>query len=1248
MDSATVGVSARSWRSLQGRLTVLITGCCIAALSLVLLFAYLEVDSTLEAAASERANHAAGQVAQMFAQSAQQVLEQARRTTPALTSFLENPTPENLAGARAALAQLHRDETRRITLWNAVGELVLDVPPGAATTGAASELRPPASLPALGIGAMSAVGRHAVTDAAVPIESGGADRQRLGTLGVRSILSITPPDALNRLVGADARVLFGNKAGDVWTDSTQLAAAPPVHIAGGTGHRYRDADGTDHIGALAALPGTPWVAWVDFPVGDARAYDFARRMAMLALGLALATALVAAWFGGRVALPLQQLQSAAAAVAGGDYSRRIASVGSSEIDRLAEAFNAMSADVAGAQQQLEHQVAERTAELKTALAALDHRSRDRESYLATIVDNSADAIIGKDLDGRVTSWNRGAEQIFGYAAAEVIGRPILFLIPVDRHPEEAMILHTIRRGGTVAHFETVRLAKDGRALDVSLTISPIRDAAGNVIGVSKVARDVTAEKQAENRLVERERQLSLYARHSPVAVAMFDRDMRYLVASTRWIEDFNLGDTEIIGRCHYDIFGDLPDHWKAVHRRCLAGAIEKQDEERFVRADGAVSWLRWEVRPWRQADDTVGGLLIFSEDISARKLAESQMHESEARYRTLFDYAPDGILIADAESYYLDANPAMCSMLGYRDKELIGLHASDIVSPPELPHIAEALESITAKRDYHREWIFRRRDGSTFLADVIATEMPDGRLLGMVRDVTERNLANEAVRTAEERMRFALESTEVGIWSADYRTGVVEWSPILERQYGLAAGTFAGTFDAFLAAVHADDRLNVRRVLDDAARSGQDFSMQHRVVRPGGDVRWVNGVGRVYLDANGEPLRATGISIDVTDRRQLEAQFQQAQKMEAIGRLAGGVAHDFNNLLTVILGNCELAGAGLVDSRTLRHLIGIETAAHQAAGLTRQLLAFSRKQLIEPTLVDLNAVVGDLRKMLGRLIGEDIRVVVDLPDGLGLVVADRNQIEQVVMNLAVNARDAMPRGGTLTIQTANVELDAQYAASHFGAEPGPHVVLTCSDTGTGMSAEVQARLFEPFFTTKEMGKGTGLGLATVHGIVARSGGSIGVYSELGRGSTFKVYFPRAGDVPVVAAPVVTEVTAAGGGETVLVVEDADLLRSVAKELLQRAGYTVLTAENAVAAATVFDHHPEIAVLLTDVVMPGASGPELTEQLIARRPELKVIFMSGYTEEAIVHHGVSTAGHAFLHKPFTSETLSRAVRNALTS
>jgi CheY-like chemotaxis protein len=311
------------------------------------------------------------------------------------------------------------------------------------------------------------------------------------------------------------------------------------------------------------------------------------------------------------------------------------------------------------------------------------------------------------------------------------------------------------------------------------------------------------------------------------------------------------------------------------------------------------------------------------------------------------------------------------------------------------------------------------------------------------------------------------------------------------------------------------------------------------------------------------------------------------------------------------------------------------------------LLAFSRKEIIEPTLLDLNVVVADMRAMLGRLIEEDVEVVLGLPTEMAYVKADRGQVEQIVMNLALNARDAMPRGGTLTIATATVDLDEEYARTHFAVTAGPYVMLTVTDTGTGMTAEVQSRLFEPFFTTKDPGTGTGLGLATVHGIAARSGGSVHVQSEVGRGTTFKVYFPRVrGAEAVVDAPVPVTRSRAGG-QTVLVVEDADGLRELARRLLQRQGYTVLVAANADEALRLFERNTAIDVLLTDVVMPGTSGPELARQLVERRPTLKAVYMSGYTREAIIQHGVVDPGIAFLHKPFTAESLGRKVREVLT-
>ena len=634
-------------------------------------------------------------------------------------------------------------------------------------------------------------------------------------------------------------------------------------------------------------------------------------------------------------------------------------------------------------------------------------------------------------------------------------------------------------------------------------------------------------------------------------------------------------------------------------------------------------------------------------DITERRRVEKAREASDGRYHALFDYAPDGIVIADRQGRYLDVNSSICRMLGYARDDLIGRQASDIVDASELKHVAPALASIYESADYHREWSFRRKDGSVFSADVIATAMPDGNLLAVIRDLTARHEAEKALRTAEERMRFALQSAHIGIWDMDYTTRVLQWSDVMEEQYGLPPGTFGGTFEAFVERIHPDDRTTVLHIAENALKTGTDFAFVNRTIRPDGTIRWLSCAGRTVMDEAGRPLRAVGISQDVTDRLTLEAQFQQAQKMEAIGRLAGGVAHDFNNLLTVILGFCELLLQNASPNSQARIDIGeIQNAGMRAAELTRQLLAFSRKQIIEPTVLDLNTVLTEMRPMLARLIREDVKVLLGARAGLAQIKADRSQLEQVIVNLAVNAQDAMPTGGTLTIEAANVEIDEHYASMHFAIEPGPYVVLTVTDSGTGMTPQVRDRLFEPFFTTKGPGKGTGLGLAMVHGVVTRCGGSVSVYTEVGRGTSFKVYFPRAAGADAVVEPPSPAPQSISGTEAVLVVEDADGLRELTKRLLETLGYHVVAAANAAEAIRLFEDHPSIEVLLTDVVMPGPSGPDLTKQLVERRPKLKVIYMSGYTDDAIVQHGVLKPGIAFLHKPFTSNALGRKIREIL--
>jgi nitrogen-specific signal transduction histidine kinase/ActR/RegA family two-component response regulator len=390
-----------------------------------------------------------------------------------------------------------------------------------------------------------------------------------------------------------------------------------------------------------------------------------------------------------------------------------------------------------------------------------------------------------------------------------------------------------------------------------------------------------------------------------------------------------------------------------------------------------------------------------------------------------------------------------------------------------------------------------------------------------------------------------------------------------------------------------------------------------------------------------------GTVIDVTDQRKLETHLRQVQKMEAVGRLAGGIAHDFNNLLGVINGYGEMILKRMPAADPLHPKVAqIVKAGERAAGLTRQLLAFSRQQVLQPKTLDLNAVVSEMDQMLRRLIGEDIDLETRLDAQLGTVRADPGQVEQIVMNLAVNARDAMPDGGRLTIETRNVDLDAEYAATHPPTTPGRYAMLAISDTGSGMDAQVQAHIFEPFFTTKGSTKGTGLGLATVYGVVKQSEGFIWVYSEVGVGPTFKIYLPRTDAVPELTAEK-KQALAGRNGETALMVEDEAGLRDLLREMLEAGGYVTLVARDGAEALQIADGHKgPIDVLITDVIMPGMTGRAAADVIKEARPAIKVLYLSGYTDEAIIRHGVLGAGAAFLNKPFSSEALLRKVRELL--
>ena len=526
-----------------------------------------------------------------------------------------------------------------------------------------------------------------------------------------------------------------------------------------------------------------------------------------------------------------------------------------------------------------------------------------------------------------------------------------------------------------------------------------------------------------------------------------------------------------------------------------------------------------------------------------------------------------------------------------------------------------------------------------------------GRLGEAVRRaISERQLAQSnreadtLLRVTDERCRFALEASGVGTWEWDVATGAVHWSATLEALHGMAAGTFGGTLEAFLQCIYAADRPDVEASIARAMREHTDMRILYRTMWPDGTLHWISGIGRASYDDAGRPLRGTGVGLDVTERRSLEERQRQGQKMEAIGQLAGGIAHDFNNLLTAIHGYSILIAEELApDSPLLADLQQIRHSADRATSLTRQLLAFSRHQILDPHVLDLRESVKAIEPMLRRLIGEDIQFTVRAPADLGRVKADPGQIEQVIMNLALNARDAMPRGGALVIEVAEVMLVKRVAPAD--GPVGACLSLAVSDTGEGMDPETQSRIFEPFFTTKVNGQGTGLGLSTVYGIVAQSGGHVAVDSAVGRGSTFTVYLPRVDD-PAEAVAALQAPASVRGTETILLVEDEEAVRELIGKALRRYGYQVQGAATPQEALDLASRAGRIHLLLSDMVLPGMSGREMAGRMLAAQPGMHVLYMSGYTDHAILDGGALEPGMSFLQKPFTPQALASKVREVL--
>jgi len=632
----------------------------------------------------------------------------------------------------------------------------------------------------------------------------------------------------------------------------------------------------------------------------------------------------------------------------------------------------------------------------------------------------------------------------------------------------------------------------------------------------------------------------------------------------------------------------------------------------------------------------------------------STLAETVALFEATLEATHDAILVLTADRSVSHYNRRFGEMFRVSDDMLARADVNELqafVANQLIVADGERLLSDRLWDDDSAEYLsqLRFKDGRVYERHV-APQRVNGHIVGRVisyRDVSETMQQAAAVERHRAFLERAQEVAHIGSWVAELDgTDHLGWSQETYRIFGVEPGHFSGTSSDFFNFVHADDRAAVRAAAEAAQRHQGRYEIDHRIVRADGTIRWGREEADIIRDTTGKALRMIGTVQDITERRLLEDQLRQAQKMEAIGRLAGGIAHDLNNALTAIAGYSELAMAGVAADHPARADVEeIRRAAERAASVTRQLLAFSRKQLLEPRLFDLNDVVAAIARLLSRLVGPDVRVHTHLSDNVRPILGDPGQVEQAIVNLAVNARDAMPAGGDLTLATSYERLDEAFTRTHVPMNPGEYVLLRVSDTGHGMSRETTARIFEPFFTTKPVGKGTGLGLSMVYGTLKQIGGFVFVDSEVDRGTTFCLYFPPAPEAIALLQsgqePATTTQT-----KTVLIAEDEGAVRNLVASALRDEAYTLLLASSAEEALELAAAHTgPIDLLLTDAIMPGKSGVELATDLVRDRPALRVIFMSGYTEDDLNLTGLAQPP-VILQKPFTPRDLRRRIREAL--
>lgn len=861
-------------------------------------------------------------------------------------------------------------------------------------------------------------------------------------------------------------------------------------------------------------------------------------------------------------------------------------------------------------------------------------------------------------DERIVYANLALLEITGRVEKEVIGTRFLdFIYPQDRG-EVTRCFQEVSAGDQNSVFETRILTPEGvRWVELSAT----SDTYSGKPGILGIALDITERKEAEEKIRQSEETYRNLFQNAQVGLfRMRMQDGKVLECNEQLARMFGYDSREELIAESFTLanFVDPGTRERMLEMIRRDGSVENF-EARFYRKDRSILWGRFSILIYPERDWIEG----VAEDITALKLGEEALRESEAKYRRIAENMTDVVWATDLNFRLTYVSPSIQRLIGVSAEEYLKMGMEERHPPETIQKFKELLTqelekekdpAVEKTRTKVVEGQHYKPDGTTidismhvaFIRD--ENGIPIG-LQGVTRDITARKRA-EAER---ERLMEAIEQAGEIVIVTDVKGTIQYVNPAFEQLTGYTRAEAIGKNPRILKSGKHDEAFY--RNLWETISAGRTWKGRFVNKRKDGTLYTEEATISPVRDASGRIVNFVAVKRDVSEQLRLvgekvllQEQLQQAQKLESIGRLAGGVAHDFNNLLSVILGYGQILLQSIHTQDPLRKDVEqMIEAGERAATLVRQLLAFSRKQKLQPEVLDLHSVVQNLEKMLRRLIGEDIQLQLCLSKEIGRVMADPGQIEQVILNLAVNARDAMPEGGRLIIETANVTLDEDYTRNHLGVEPGRYVMLAVTDTGCGMDKETLTKIFEPFFTTKEKGKGTGLGLSTVYGIVKQSGGHIWVYSEPGEGTTIKIYLPQTEGEPETKPLGAKEETARGRGEHILVVEDEESLRKLLAMILARLGYQVtLAADGGEALALAEEKGLKPDLVITDVVMPNMSGKELVRRLQRNQPDLKVLFMSGYTDNAIVRHGVLEPGTAFIQKPFTIDAIAQKVQAVL--